>query len=147
MGRSCTGQDGDLWDRRKGGGDCRPWERGLAPRCQHNGCRSSGHTCSASCWIISHCFSRDLVLLALVSGSRYTWDRLGYCLDCAPSNRPFTLHRLTEGAVRAIIIGNAATEAARSEWRRNLCSGQLLYFESGFRCMQCQSDKSWDDPP
>ena len=31
----------------RGGGDRRPWERGLAPCCQHNGCRSLGHTCRA----------------------------------------------------------------------------------------------------
>ena len=60
-------------------------------------------------WTIIRGFSRDLVLLALVPGNRYSWDCLGYCLYCASSNRPFALHRLPEGALRAIIIENAAT--------------------------------------
>ena len=113
-------------------------------------------------WIISHGFSSVFVLLALVpgsqygsdsweaqskqKGSQYNWDCLGYCLDCASSNSPFALHRLPEGAVRAIITGNAATEAAGSEWARKLFFGQLLYFESGLGCMECQSDNFQDDP-
>ena len=84
------------------------------------------------------------MLLATVPSSRYSGDCLGYSLPSTSDNRPFALHRFCERAVRTVISENAANEAACSNWRRNLCSGQLLYFECSLRCMQCDADMFWD---
>ena len=62
-------------------------------------------------WILSHGFSRDMVLVGMKALSCFSWDMLCLCHDCCHKSELVAVYPLSEGTVRAIIPGKSGVVA------------------------------------